>query len=260
MSNSSIIYFYSNNSTIDRNNRINNFVDSFKQSIGKGYHLLTPLNYVNSNNQLLYYEKKILERESIKELGTNRNYPYIKEILKFALKDSTTDYIGLLNNDLILTPNLFNFIETRDYDTILIKRFNITDKINYSDYIKGNFTYLDNDFCGTEGFLIKKNILFNIIDKIDDNILINTCWWDEYLSKLLNKETNCITIRATLHPNHKQVWTRDSIEYYHNKYIYDKYMNIEKKNPFNKSKDPVVFSCLLKGLNPNHIMHKAYYD
>jgi hypothetical protein len=150
-----------------------------------------------------------------RNLGFSNQSPILKDMIKVALENIKTDYVGLINSDIIIPEgfsnkvmDIFNthgsnaFVVVTRYDTDLFFEIDSVEKL--VEFFQQKTTPYD-ESCSTDLFLAHKNIFYTFIVRMPDLVLGRYAWdnWLHYSA--VENGFNCLNgtrILKTYHCSH----------------------------------------------------------
>lgn len=153
-----------------------------------------------------------LERCACKEIGGTRHLPFLKEMLDNLHEQyPDSDYFGFLNSDIIVTPQLWERLDSHNQNRrklVIVQRADSkTGEIN-----------LD----GADGFFVRRTLIQTYLNHSPDWVIGEPCWDTGLRWWCRGYGINPALIRdgEALHVDHEQGWIRrDTPTCDHNKQL-----------------------------------------
>jgi hypothetical protein len=152
----------------------------------------------------------VLKRNSSKEIGNNRELPYIKEIMDWTAKIECGK-IGYINSDILIGKEFLDAIN-ENADAYIFSRSDIAET-NCVRFCKENFKVIfgGDQHIGADGFFFKREWWINNRDQFSDDLIIGETEWDTcYRTIIKNECSNYIERRCLYHVYHDAQWSLDS--------------------------------------------------
>jgi hypothetical protein len=152
----------------------------------------------------------ILKRNSLNEIGNDRNLPYVKEILNY-LNKIDCDKFGIINSDILLNHKFIKLIE-KDFDAFILPRYDISE-VSSSKFINNDFNviYGGDGHIGADGFFFKKKWWDDNSHLFPQDLILGETEWDtSYRYIIKNNCDNYIEERSVYHVYHDAKWTLNS--------------------------------------------------
>ena len=133
-----------------------------------------------------------------------RGLLYLKDMLHLALKQARPyDYVLYTNIDCVVKHDFYRNIHTWDAPVVELHRRDVPAAATHQEIVsRGGAVEVD----GIDGFLIRANILAEIVDNIPD-LVIGAPYWDIVVSKLLQQYTPVKNQNSLYHVAHKPGWS-----------------------------------------------------
>ena len=176
---------------------------------------------------------KTLRRHS-KDIGNDRDLPYIKEIFDNCSLFEC-DVFGYINSDILLDKSFFNLFK-ESIDAYVFYRKEIIDTKSH-DFINGDFEYVwgGDKHVGNDAIFFNKDWWIGNRHKFPDSLILGETEWDTCYRRIIKGESNNFLMERSLwHVFHHTNWKLDSKGALNNisvlKNIEDKYGEEANKN------------------------------
>ena len=203
--------------------------------------------------------KTIQLNKTAKDIGYNRDLPYLDDVINFAIPYVEDDgWIVYTNSDCIVQDKFYEDILKYNYDYIEFKRQDVDEKGNHIRSISR----------GVDGFAIRKKLL----EKTPmPKLIIGAPYWDDVVSKIYSKTADkFMTVNNELiHLDHKATYNLDNLDIA-GKFNYTKLVDLvglEEKNNISNIDEislesfeftPNKLECICILLTKNEIDNGAY--
>lgn len=191
-----------------------------------------------------------------------RGLLYIKDMLHLALKQARPyDYVLYTNIDCVVKHDFYRNIHTWDAPVVELHRRDVPAASTHQEIVSRDGAV---EVDGVDGFLIRANILAEIIDNIPDLVIGAPCW-DIVMSKLLQQYTPVKNQNSLYHVSHKSGWsfkhaceaTRHNIEMSRNILSDNYFTQYDEKNN-NVCNMCVMILCCAKEVEDGRLKRMMY--
>jgi len=203
-----------------------------------------------------FVETVILSRNAKKQLGHEKDVPFIRDLLKVLHKKSSNkdDILGLFNSDIFFNQDsislLKKHIACRNRTGLMvscdqIEHCNTLEEVEKAETLKSNM--------GMEIFLFRADLLKGILEELPDFIL-GEAFWDLIFRNILRSKTKCARVTGVVkHINHQKKWWKESIGKAYNKKLRWEWLKKKEKERLMSWLDMILE--LMKSINEgDHIL------